>query len=142
MRGIKNLSVGLGIKQDFSGSALRSKDKAQKSKNALNLNLDQINNDFIQESDNEIDIDMDDHQEWIPNTMTDDRYDIQQKEDPSSSNNLVMNENNMAQFPINDDNEKVLKYDQTHQTDWEKEDQEADIMHNNLKQNEKAKKKL
>jgi hypothetical protein len=74
--------------------------------------------------------------------MTDDRYDIQQKEDPSSSNNLVINENNMAQFPINDDNEKVLKYDQTHQTDWEKEDQEADIMHNNLKQNEKAKKKL
>ena len=54
----------------------------------------------------------------------------------------MINENNMAQFPINDDNEKVLKYDQTHQTDWEKEDQEADIMHNNLKQNEKAKKKL
>ena len=61
MRGIKNLAVGLGgIKQDFPGSSIRSKGKPQKQKNALNLNLDQINNDFIQESENEIDIDMDD----------------------------------------------------------------------------------
>jgi hypothetical protein len=45
--------------------------------------------------------------------MADDRYkiQIQSEQNPSSSNNLVANENNMAQYPINDDNEKALKYD-------------------------------
>ena len=45
--------------------------------------------------------------------MADDHYKIQIQSDQNlnSQNNLVTNENNMAQYPVNDDNEKVLKYD-------------------------------
>jgi len=56
---------------------------------------------------------MDDRPQPRSKTMTDTSYkiQIQSEQNLNSQNNLVTNESNMAQYPVNEDNEKVLKYD-------------------------------